>query len=265
MVNSLKKPVEPVKIALVGNYIELEVAYYSVRESLCHAGLYNSCCVDIEWVHSEELEKSNSHNHLRDAQGILVPGGFGIRGIEGMIKAARYARENNIPYFGLCLGMQVMVIEFGRFVLQDQRANSSEFDPNTSNPVIDIMPDQISLHEKGGTMRLGNYPCQIKNGTLAAQNYSVDLVHERHRHRYEFNNLYRDQLEKAGMVYSGLSPDGQLVEICEIKDHPWMLGTQFHPEFLSRPNRPHPLFCGFVASAKKILREGSQPSLPLNQ
>ncbi|MDD4229814.1 MAG: CTP synthase [Dehalococcoidales bacterium] len=265
MVSLLKKPVAPVKIALVGKYVELEDAYYSVREALCHAGLYNSCCINIEWVHSEDLEKNGVEHYLRDSQGILVPGGFGIRGIEGMIKAATYARENRIPYFGLCLGMQVMVIEFGRFVLKDPKANSSEFDPETANPVIDLMPEQKNLPDKGGTMRLGNYPCSILPGSLAAGAYGRPEVIERHRHRYEFNNDYRKIFQKEGMVYSGLSPDETLVEICEIKDHPWMLGTQFHPEFLSRPQRPHPLFCGFVAAAKQVLREGAQPTLPLNQ
>jgi len=265
MVTLLKKPVEPVKIALVGKYVELEDAYYSVRESLCHAGLYNSCCINIEWVHSEELEKKDAEPFLHDVQGILVPGGFGIRGIEGMIKAVTYAREKKIPYFGLCLGMQVMVIEFGRFVLKDPRANSAEFDPSTASPVIDLMPEQKNLADMGGTMRLGNYPCCLAPGTLAAQAYAKELIMERHRHRYEFNNEYRKRFEAAGMVYSGLSPDGKLVEICEISNHPWMLGTQFHPEFLSRPNRPHPLFCGFVDAARNVLREGAQPSLPLNQ
>ncbi|MDD4635436.1 MAG: CTP synthase [Dehalococcoidales bacterium] len=265
MVSLLKKPATSVNIALVGKYIELEDAYYSVREALCHAGLHNSCCINIEWIHSEDLEKNGVEHYLRDVQGILIPGGFGIRGIEGMIKAAAYARENRIPYFGLCLGMQVMVIEYGRFVLKDPKANSSEFDPETANPVIDLMPKQKNLPDKGGTMRLGNYSCSILPGTLAAQAYGKSMVVERHRHRYEFNNDYRELFQKEGMIYSGLSPDETLVEICELKDHPWMLGTQFHPEFLSRPQRPHPLFCGFVEAAKQVLREGAQPTLPLNQ
>ncbi len=265
MVKLLKDVVEPVNIVLVGKYVELEDAYYSVRESLCHAGLHNSCCVNISWVQSEDIERDGPDHHLCHAQGIIVPGGFGVRGIEGMVRAANYARENKIPYLGLCLGMQVMVIEFGRFVLNDPKANSAEFDPDTINPVIDLLLEQKGVSSKGGTMRRGNYPCKLLPSSLAAASYNADTVYERHRHRYEFNNKYRDCFEQAGMVYSGLSPDGELVEICEIKDHPWMVGTQFHPEFLSRPNRPHPLFCGFIARAKKVLREGAQPTLPLSQ
>ncbi len=265
MVSLLKTPVEPVNIAVVGKYVELEDAYFSVRESLCHAGLYHSSNVNIQWVHSEDLEKDDPDPYLRNVQGIVVPGGFGIRGIEGMIKAATYARENGIPYFGLCLGMQVMVIEFARHVLGDSSANSSEFDPDTAHPVIDLMPEQKDIETKGGTMRLGTYPCKLIPGSRAARAYRAELIHERHRHRYEFNNHYREVLEKAGMVYSGVSPDERLVEICELRNHTWMLGTQFHPEFLSRPNRPHPLFCGFVEAARKVLREGAQPSLPLNE
>jgi CTP synthase len=263
MVKCLKEPCEPVNIALVGKYVELEDAYYSVREALCHAGLYHNKGIKLEWVHSEELEQPGSETRLRQAQGIIVPGGFGIRGIEGMIKAARYARENRIPYLGLCLGMQVMVIEFARHVLGSDRANSTEFDPDTPYPVIDFLPEQRAIRSKGGTMRLGIYPCHLVPGTRAAMAYGQSLVFERHRHRYEFNNDYRERLERAGMVFSGLSPDGVLVEICELADHPWMVSCQFHPEFGSRPNRPHPLFCGFVAAAKDILREGAQPSLPL--
>ncbi len=265
MVSLLKDAVEPVNIALVGKYVELEDAYYSVREALCHAGLHHSCCINIDWVHSEDIEKDGPHRHLQKAQGIIIPGGFGIRGIEGMVAAATYAREKKIPFLGLCLGMQIMVIEFGRFVLKDSSANSSEFEPGARNLVIDLLPGQIGVDSKGGTMRRGNYPCKLLPGSLAGESYGVDTVYERHRHRFEFNNQYRDKFEQAGMVYSGVSPDGKLVEICEIKHHPWMVGAQFHPEFLSRPNRPHPLFCGFVGEARKILREGAQPTLPLNQ
>ena len=263
MVKCLKEPCEPVNIALVGKYVELEDAYYSVREALCHAGLYHNRDVNLEWVHSEELEKDGGEALLRQAQGIIVPGGFGIRGIEGMVRAATYARENKIPYLGLCLGMQVMVIEFARHVLNSDKANSTEFDASTPYPVIGLLPEQRAIKDKGGTMRLGVYPCHLVSGSRAAMAYGQSLVYERHRHRYEFNNEYRAILEEAGMVYSGLSPDGRLVEICELADHPWMVSCQFHPEFGSRPNRPHPLFCGFVAAAKDVMREGAQPSLPL--
>ena len=265
MVSLLKKPAPTVNIALVGKYVELEDAYYSVREALCHAGLYNSCRVNIEWIQSEDVEKNGAEHYLRDAQGILVPGGFGVRGIEGMIAAAKYARQKRIPYFGLCLGMQVMIIEFGRMVLDSQAVNSSEFNPSTEHPVIDLVPEQKNIPEESRVLRLGNYSCNILPDTLAAAAYGEPVVVERHRHKYEFNNDYREVLQKAGLVYSGLSPDQSLVEICELKDHPWMLGVQFHPEFLSRPQRPHPLFCGFVEAAKQVLREGAQPTLPLNQ
>ena len=186
---------------------------------------------------------------MRSAHGILVPGGFGDRGIEGKILAARYAREHKVPYFGLCLGMQLMVIEFARHVLGDEAANSTEFDRSTPHPGIDLMPDQRGILDKGGTMRLGLYPCRLQPGTLAHRAYGADEVQERHRHRFEFNNAYREALEQAGMVFSGLSPDGRLVEIAELRDHPFMLGTQFHPEFLSRPNKPHPLFVAFLQAA----------------
>jgi CTP synthase len=226
--------------------------------------LYHKKKIKLDWVHSEELEKPGGEALLRHAQGIIVPGGFGIRGIEGMLKAAKYARQNNIPYFGICLGMQIMVIELARFVLKSDAPNSSEFNECTPHPVIAYLPEQRSVKDKGGTMRLGEYPCQLVAGTIAAELYNEDKISERHRHRYEFNNDYREQLAAAGMVYSGLSPDGNLVEICEMKDHKWMLGCQFHPEFLSRPGRPHPLFRGFVGAAMNVLREGAQPSLPLN-
>jgi CTP synthase len=264
MVELIKSPREPVKIALVGKYVELQDAYFSVREALYHAALHHGRELELSWVPSETLENKGDYSALRPIQGIVVPGGFGIRGIEGMIKAATYARENKIPYLGLCLGMQVMVIEFARFVLGSSEVNSTEFDPNIKHPVIDLMPDQKDKKSKGGTMRLGNYPCHLVEGSLAARAYGQEMVEERHRHRYEFNNKYRDQLAKAGMVFSGLSPDGRLVEVCELADHPWMLACQFHPEFGSRPGHPHPLFRDFVGVAKEVLREGVQPPLPIS-
>jgi CTP synthase len=263
LVERIKTPHEPVRIALVGKYVELNDAYYSVRESLYHAALYNDRSLNLFWVHSEDLDKTEADSLLRTAQGIIVPGGFGIRGIEGMIKAARYARENKVPYFGLCLGMQVMVIEFARHVFNSDEPNSTEFNPGTAYPVIDYMLEQKTMQTKGATMRLGNYPCKLLEGSLAAKAYGQPLVLERHRHRLELNNKYRDTLHEAGMVFSGVSPDGNLVEICELTDHPWMLGCQFHPEFLSRPARPQPLFREFINVAKDVLREGAQTHLPL--
>ncbi len=264
LVISLKEPHEPVNIALVGKYVELQDAYYSVREALCHAGLYHNRAINLIWIPSESLERDGCENHLRSAQGIIVPGGFGIRGIEGMINAARYARTNKIPYLGLCLGMQVMVIEFARHVFNSHGANSTEFDASTPYPVIDLLPEHEHTEAKGGTMRLGNYPCQLLENSLAANAYGTRLVYERHRHRYELNNKFRSQLQDAGMIYSGLSPDGKLVEVCEFADHPWMVSCQFHPEFVSRPGRPHPLFRDFISAAKDTLREGAQQLLPFS-
>lgn len=263
MVSRIKEPCETVTIALVGKYVELEDAYYSVREALRHAGLHHRRNINIQWIHSEELEKEGGETLLRQAQGIIVPGGFGIRGIEGMIKAAAYARENKIPYLGLCLGMHVMVIEFTRHILGKNTPNSAEFNEATSHPVIALLPEQQKIKEKGGTMRLGLYPCKLIDNSRAAGAYKQSLVHERHRHRYEFNNDYRETLAEKGMVYSGLSPDEKLVEICELSNHPWMVSCQFHPEFGSRPGRSHPLFRDFIGAAKDVLREGAQPSLPL--
>ena len=236
----------PLKIALVGKYVELQDAYISVRESLIHAAVAINRAIDIDWVSSEDLERGRGLDRLDAVDGIVVPGGFGYRGIEGKIVAARHAREHNVPYLGLCLGMQVMCIEFGRHVLGNERANSTEFDPHTTDPIIDLMTDQRDIADMGGTMRLGSYPCVLQPGTCAAAAYGKPQVNERHRHRWEFNNTYREKLSEAGLVYSGLSPDGRLVEIAELRDHPWMLGSQFHPEFKSRPNRPHPLFRAFV-------------------
>jgi CTP synthase len=212
-------------------------------------------------VHSEEVERVGPHPLLKQVSGIVVPGGFGPRGVEGMMETARYARENGIPYLGLCLGMQIMVAEYARNMLGLKEANSTEFERNTPHPVIDIMPEQRGVVDKGGTMRLGSYPCKLMRGTKAHTAYGVDMIEERHRHRYEFNNAYREPLENAGLLASGVSPDGRLVEISEVVDHPFMVGVQFHPEFRSRPNRPHPLFVEFIATAKKTLREGAQPPL----
>ncbi|MFC1914192.1 CTP synthase [Chloroflexota bacterium] len=265
LVDLLKEPRKPVNIALVGKYVELNDAYYSVREALQHAVLYHDRDINLLWVHSEDLGDDSADALLRSAQGIVVPGGFGIRGIEGMIAAARYAREKEIPYLGLCLGMQVMVVEFARHVLDSNKANSTEFDPDTPYPVIDFLPEQRKMESKGATMRLGNYPCCLVEGTRAARAYKQALVNERHRHRYEFNNQFRTQLNGAGLVYSGLSPDGELVEVCELANHPWMVSCQFHPEFCSRPNRPHPLFRDFIGAAKGVWREGAQPPLPLSE
>ena len=266
MVTRLKKPHQPVNICLVGKYVELEDSYYSVREALKHAALFHDRELKLTWIPAEQLEKMDDIDScLRNAQGIVVPGGFGERGIEGMIKTARYARLNHIPYLGLCLGMQVMVIEFARDVFKSTSVNSTEFDPDPTYPVIDLMPDQKNVSTKGHTMRLGNYPCKLVPGTLAFKAYQQDMVmiQERHRHRFEYNNDFRQSLQEKGLVLSGLSPDERLVEICEVKDNPWMVGCQFHPEFGSRPNRPHPLFRDFIGAAKDILREGAQPALPL--
>ena len=268
LITEIKRPKPTIKIALVGKYVELHDAYISVREALNHAAIANGVEVEITWVHSTDLEKDQSLDILQQVDGIVVPGGFGSRGIEGKIKAATFARENKVPYLGLCLGMQVMVIEFARHVLQHETANSSEFDHSTLAPIIDLMPDQHDVTEKGGTMRLGLFPCQLQPGSLAKAAYEMytertaldeptlessntDVVEERHRHRFELNNNFRPALEAAGMVCSGISPDNRLVEITEIKDHPFMLGTQFHPEFLSRPNRPHPLFMAFIKAICK--------------
>lgn len=258
------KPI--VKIALVGKYVELHDAYMSVREAIKHAALHLGVEAEIEWVHSSDLEKGIGWDIIEQVDGILVPGGFGSRGVEGKIKAARFARTHNVPYFGLCLGMQLMVAEFGRFILNDERANSTEFDHTTPHPVIDLMPDQREISDMGGTMRLGLYPCKLIPGTIAQKAYKTELIQERHRHRFEFNNDYREIFEENGMVFSGVSPDDRLVEIAELKDHPFMLSTQFHPEFLSRPNRPHPLFTSFVkavwehakASGKEFTSDASR-------
>lgn len=249
MVNKQKNLGEIVNIALVGKYVELHDAYLSVVEALKHGGIANDADVRVKWVNSEQLNCDNIKNYLFKADGILVPGGFGDRGIEGKILAAKYARENKIPYFGICLGMQMAVIEFARHIAGLNNAHSSEFGSEYQYPVIDLMPDQRDIDEKGGTMRLGLYPCKLKEGTKAYDIYKDGLVYERHRHRYEFNNEYRELLSSKGLVLSGVSPSERLVEIVELAEHPWYVGVQFHPEFKSRPNRPHPLFRDFIRAA----------------
>ncbi len=260
LVAEVRRPKPKVRVAMVGKYVELQDAYMSVREALKHAALDLGREVEIEWVHSADLEKGRNWEQIKSVDGIVVPGGFGSRGIEGKVAAARYARENQVPYLGLCLGMQVMCIEFARYAYGSDDANSTEFDRATPIPVIDLMPEQRGIADLGGTMRLGLYPCALTPGTKADEAYDLpagEAARERHRHRFEFNNTYREPLAAKGMIFSGLSPDGRLVEIAELADHPFMVGTQFHPEFLSRPNRPHPLFRAFVAATAG--REG-QPA-----
>ena len=240
-----------VNIALVGKYVGLHDAYLSIVESLRHAGIYNSANINISWVNSENVSDENVAEILSGADGILVPGGFGDRGIEGKITAIKYARENKVPFLGICLGMQCAVIEFARNVLGYKEAHSSEILPSTQHPVIDLMPEQRDIEDMGGTMRLGAYPCKLYEGTKAYEAYGEDLIYERHRHRYEFNNEYRKIFAEKGMVIAGISPNEKLVEIVELKDHPWFVGVQFHPEFKSRPNRANPIFREFVASAVK--------------
>ncbi len=243
---------ETVKIAIVGKYIQLEDSYLSVIESLHHAGFANKVKVDIQLIDSETINSENVSTKLAGLQGIIVPGGFGNRGVEGKIETIKYARENKIPFLGICLGMQSAVIEFARNVLGIKDANSAEFDNETQNPVIHIMDDQVGVDKKGGTMRLGAYPCIIKENTLAKEVYGTDQISERHRHRYEYNNEYRERLENAGLICSGTSPDGRLVEIVEYREHPYFIAGQFHPELKSRPNKPAPLFVGLVRAAKSI-------------
>jgi CTP synthase len=266
LVARIKAPKRRLPIAIVGKYVELRDAYISVAEALRHAGLHQDVDVDLKWISAEQIEREGAEPMLDDVYGIVVPGGFGYRGVEGKISAADYARLFGVPYLGLCLGMQCATIAFARHVMgPDSGANSTEFAPNTPNPVIDFMPDQLDITDKGGTMRLGVYPCVLVPGTRAAAAYGTNMVMERHRHRFEFNNKYRRRLESAGFVISGHSPDGRLVEIIELRDHPWYVGTQFHPEFLSRPNRPHPLFRDFIAAAARTYREGDQRPLPLDE
>jgi CTP synthase len=249
---------EEIDIALVGKYVELQDSYLSVVEALHHAGLHNEREINIRWIAAEDIEKHGVEQLLGSVRGIVVPGGFGERGLEGMIATANYARTSGIPYLGLCLGMQIMVIEYARNELGIADATSLEIDPEATNPVIAFMPGQEELHSTGGTMRLGSYPCVLKEGTRVREAYGQETVSERHRHRYEFNNEYRIQLEEAGLVASGTSPDGSLVEVTEVYGHTFMVGSQFHPEFGSRPERPHPLFREFIRAARGTLREGGQ-------
>jgi len=249
LVDKILNPKNKVRIALVGKYIELHDAYMSVAEALGHGGIANEAEVEIDWINSCDLKDDNYEEILKDVDGILVPGGFGKRGIEGKILAAKFARENKVPYFGICLGMQIAVIEFARNVLGLKEAHSTELDPATPYGVISLMPEQADIDELGGTMRLGLYPCKLMENTKAYEAYNDELIFERHRHRYEFNNEYREKMIEKGLVLSGVSPDERLVEIVELPDHPWFLGCQFHPEFKSRPNRPHPLFKDFIKAA----------------
>jgi CTP synthase len=248
-VETFKHPKERVKIAMVGKYVGLTDSYKSLNEALAHGGVANDCRVEIVHVDSETIEREGMPDEVTRSDGILVPMGFGGRGTEGKIAAVRYARENRVPFLGICFGMQMAVIEFARHVCGLERANSSEVDPETPHPVIDLMISQKGLTQKGGTMRLGAYPCVLGDGTVAAKLYGKKKISERHRHRYEFNNEYRAVLEKNGLVCSGVSPDGSLVEMIEIADHPWFVASQFHPEFKSRPLDCHPIFRGFVRAA----------------
>ena len=262
LVDRIKQPRNAVRVALVGKYVELHDAYLSVAESLTHAGLAHDVNVEIVWVNSETITPEELDRTLRRVSGVVVPGGFGPRGIEGKVQAARFAREHQIPYLGLCYGLHMAVIEVARNLCGLEGANSTEIDPDTSSPVIDLMPGQHGV-EMGGTMRLGLWPCRLEPGTAAARAYGDATVHERHRHRFEVNNAYRAALAGAGLIVSGASPDGQLAEIMELVDHPFFVGVQFHPEFRSRPTRPHPLFRDFVGAATRALPDGAQRALPL--
>jgi CTP synthase len=262
LVEQVSRPRRRIRIAIVGKYVELPDAYMSVLESLTHAGLWHKVEPEIVWVNAETVRSEELARTLRTVSGVVVPGGFGARGTEGKVAAARWARENRIPYLGLCYGLHMAVIDVARNVLGLSGANSTEIDPNTPYPVIDLMPDQKGV-ELGGTMRLGLWPCRLEPGTKAAEAYAVPEVSERHRHRFEVNNSFRRRLAEVGFIASGASPDGQLAEIMELEDHPFFVGVQFHPEFRSRPTNPHPLFRDFIAAAKETLPEGAQRELPL--
>ncbi|MDP2859275.1 MAG: CTP synthase [Bacillota bacterium] len=258
VVSKIKWPKRKVTIALVGKYVALHDAYLSVAESLHHGGIANDAEVDVKWVHSEMIERRGPEEFLSDVDGVLAPGAFGYRGIEGKILAVQYTRERRIPTLGLCMGMQCMVIEFARNVLGAQGANSTEFEVDTPHPIIDLMPEQKNIENMGGTMRLGAYPCRIEPGTRAAEIYGQEMVQERHRHRFEVNNAYRDQLASGGLIPSGIWPRGDLVEMVELEGHPFYIGTQFHPEFKSRPNRPHPLFREFVKASLEYRQQSGR-------
>jgi CTP synthase len=260
VVQVLKNPHDSVRIAIVGKYMSLKESYKSLLEALVHGGIANEVRVDLDCIEAEKIEQDGVDALLKNTDGILIPGGFGDRGSEGKIAAIRYARENKVPFFGICLGMQMAVVEFARNICGLTAANSSEFDIQTPHPVIHLMAEQKSIDSKGGTMRLGGYPCVLQNETLAAKLYGKEKIDERHRHRYEFNNNYRAEFIAKGMVLSGLSPDGSLVEIIELKEHPWFLGCQFHPEFKSRPMTSHPLFRGFIEAALQNRR--AMPAVP---
>jgi CTP synthase len=262
IVHRILSPAHEVTIGVVGKYIELQDAYKSVYESITHAGIANNCRVNVVRIDAEDLEKKGGLTVLKALDGILVPGGFGDRGTEGKIAAARYARENKIPYYGLCLGLQIAVIEYARNVLKLEGANSTEFEASPRHPVINMMEEQKKIIDKGATMRLGSYECALTAGTRAAKAYGSENIRERHRHRYEVNNAYVDQLKRGGVVISGINPRRNLVEIIELKDHPWFVAVQFHPEFQSKPNRAHPLFAAFIAATIKRHRGGKKPQKP---
>lgn len=259
MVDYLKHPNTEITIALVGKYIQLHDAYISVVEALKHGGIFSRATVNIKWIDSETVTADNISVLMQEVGGILVPGGFGHRGIDGKLEAIRYARTHGVPFLGLCLGMQLAIVEFARNVLGYNDAHSAELDPNTTHPVIHIMPEQIGVLDMGGTLRLGSYPCILDENSRAYELYGTRTIQERHRHRYEVNNDFREKLTANGMKLSGLSPDGNIVEMIEITEHPWFIATQAHPELKSRPNRPHPLFRGFIEAA---LQYRSQPIFP---
>ena len=262
MVSAIRAPKRTLPIAIVGKYVDLRDSYISVKEALLHAGLHYGLDVDVQWVNSERIEEEGPDRLLESASGVVVPGGFGARGVEGMIQTARYARDHDVPYLGLCLGLQVMVVEIGRSLMGLAAANSTEMNPNTPHPVIDLMNSQRGVTDMGGTMRLGVYPCETIPDSWARKAYGEAVVEERHRHRWEVNNRYRERMEAVNLWPTGLSPDGELIEIMEYAPAKFMVGTQFHPEFLSRPNRPHPLFREFIGVATDVVREGGQPPLP---
>ncbi len=264
LVDQVRRPRRALRIAIVGKYVELADAYMSVLESMTHAGLWHDVDPEIVWVNAETVTPEELERTLRTVSGIVVPGGFGPRGTEGKVAASRWAREHRLPYLGLCYGLHMAVIDVARNVLGLAGANSTEIDPKTPYPVIDLMPDQKGV-DMGGTMRLGLWPCRLLPGTKTATAYAAPEISERHRHRFELNNSFRGRLADAGLIVSGASPDGQLAEIMELQDHPFFVGTQFHPEFLSRPTRPHPLFRDFIGAAKNALPEGSQRELPLDR